>query len=91
MDKTLIELLLEAGYPIEEMYNHYSDLYVYATPLTKRVIAKWCKENGYQMDLFAKKFKDQITGRSMYDIAFQYDSYWYEVARRSLRCADASR
>lgn len=74
--KQLMRLLLEAGYPKEEMFNHCSDLYVYATPLTKQVITKWCKENGYKMDLFVKKFKDQITGRPMYDIAFQYAPYW---------------
>ena len=78
---TLIELLLEAGYPKDKMYHHYSDLYVYATPLTKQVITKWCKENGYQMDLFAKMFKDQTTGRPMYDVAFQYTPFWNEKRR----------
>ena len=34
MDKTLMELLLEAGYPREEVFNHCSDLYVFVTPLT---------------------------------------------------------
>lgn len=81
--ETLMEALEKAGYPREEMFNHCSDLYVYATPLTKRVITKWYKENGYTMDFFTEIFKDQITGRPMYDCAFQYDPYWEEVARRN--------
>lgn len=81
--ETLMEALEKAGYPRQEMFNHCSDLYVYATPLTKRVITRWCKENGYTMDFFTKIFKDQITGRPMYDVAFQYAPYWEEMARRN--------
>lgn len=35
---TLMERLVEAGYPMEEMDHHCSDLYVYVTPLTWKVI-----------------------------------------------------
>ena len=41
---TLMEKLEAAGYPREEMYHHESDLYVFLTPLTKRVIDEWFKE-----------------------------------------------
>ena len=75
-NKPLMERLLEAGYPPEDIDHHYSDLYVYVTPLTTRVITEWADENGYDSSLhdgvFVQKFKDQITGRMMYDIAFQY-------------------
>ena len=75
-NKTLMERLLEAGYPPEDIEHHYSDLYVYVTPLTTKVITEWADENGYDSNLrdgvFVQKFKDQITGRMMYDIAFQY-------------------
>ena len=74
--KTLMERLLEAGYPPEDIDHHYYDLYVYVTPLTTKVIAEWANENGYVGNLrdrvFVQTFKDQITGRMMYDIAFQY-------------------
>ena len=74
--KTLMERLLEAGYPPEDIDHHYYDLYVYVTPLTTKVIAEWANENGYVGTLrdrvFVQTFKDQITGRMMYDIAFQY-------------------
>ena len=81
--ETLMEALEKAGYPREEMFNHCSDLYVYATQVTKRVITRWFKENCYTMNFFVKIFKDQITGRPMYDCAFQYDPYWEEAARRN--------
>ena len=44
MQKTLMEMLIEAGYPKEEMYHpsYGSDLYVYVTPLTTKVIEEWC-------------------------------------------------
>lgn len=74
MQKTLMEMLIEAGYPKEEMDHHCSDLYVYVTPLTTRVIEEWCKTHDYRMSWFCPTFKDQITGKMMYDCAFQ----WYE-------------
>ncbi len=74
MSKTLKQMLLEAGYPKSEMFHHDSDLYVYVSPLTTEVIDKWCNERDYRKDWHCPKFKDQITGRPMYDCAFQ----WYE-------------
>lgn len=75
-NKSLMERLLEAGYPPEDIGHHYSDLYIYVTPLTTKVIIEWANENGCVGDLrdgvFVQTFKDQITGRIMYDIAFQY-------------------
>ena len=75
-DKPLMERLLEAGYPPEDIDHHYSDLYVYVTPLTTKIITEWADENGYDSNLcdgvFVQTFRDQITGRKMYDIAFQY-------------------
>ena len=72
--KTLMELLIEAGYPESEMDHHESDLYVYVTPITTKVINEWCKENEYRREWHCPVFTDQITGRQMYDCAFQ----WYE-------------
>lgn len=70
--KTLIEKLLEAGYPESEMNHHESDLYVYVTPLTTKVIEEWCKENGFSKNWHCPIFTDQITGKKMYDCVFQY-------------------
>ena len=81
MSKTLMEALADAGYPREQMFNHCSDLYVFVTPLTKRVVDEWFKEAGLNKSLFVKTFRDQITGKWMYDIAFQYTPYWEEKSR----------
>lgn len=70
--KTLMGLLIEAGYPESEMDHHESDLYVYVTPITTKVINEWCKENEYRREWHCPVFIDQITGRQMYDCAFQY-------------------
>lgn len=74
--KPLMQMLLEAGYPRDQMFHHYSDLYVFATPLVDKVIDEWRKDNGFHVDLFKSflfnSFIDNITGRPMYDVAFQY-------------------
>ena len=70
-NKSLMERLIEAGYPPEDIDHHDYDLYVYVTPLTTRVLKAWMKDNNYT-DTLVQTFKDQITGRMMYDIAFQY-------------------
>lgn len=81
-EKTLMQMLIEAGYQKEDIHHHESDLYVYATPLTTKVLEDWCKANGWNSKLVKEKsclfgvFKDNITGRKMYDIAFQYIPFW---------------
>lgn len=70
--KPLMQQLLDAGYPRDEMFHHESDLYVYVTPLTTSVIEEWCKENNYRIGWHCPTFRDQITGRQMYDCVFQY-------------------
>ena len=74
-NKSLMERLLEAGYPPEDIDHYYYDLYVYVTPLTTKIIKAWLKYNDYADALngiMVQTFKDQSTGRMMYDIAFQY-------------------
>ena len=85
MSKTLMEALEEAGYPREQMFNHYSDLYVFASQKTLDVIIKWFKQQGYNWTLFVKSFEDQVAGRKMYDIAFQYTPYWDEKIAQAAR------
>ena len=70
-NKSLMERLLEEGYPPEDIDHHDYDLYVYVTPLTTKIIKAWMKDNNYT-DSLIQKFRDQITGRMMYDVAFQY-------------------
>lgn len=88
-DRTLMQRLLDAGYPAEEMYHHESDLYVYATNKTWDVIRKWLKDNGWPLSSpLLSTFEDNITGRRMYDVAFQYTPYWEEVAKHGRHYAE---
>ena len=75
-DIPLMQRLLNAGYPAEEMDHHESDLYVYVTPLTTKVIEQWCREHEYDRAWHCPTFYDQISGRLMYDCAFQYNDWW---------------
>ena len=68
----LMRRLVDAGYPREEMYHHYTDLYVYVNEISRPVIEQWCAEHGWRKDWTCPIFRDQITGRPMYDCAFQY-------------------
>lgn len=86
---TLVQQLIQAGYPREDMYNHESDLYVYVTPLTTQVIKDWCHGNDLDTRLFMRRFKDNITGRPMYDIPFQADWWWREKSKESAGNAHA--
>lgn len=79
---SLYDRLVKAGYPESEMYSWQSDLYVYVTPLTTRIIEEWCKENRYARYWHCPIFKDQITGRPMYDCIFQYAPWWDEHLKR---------
>lgn len=71
-NRTLLQRLLDAGYPKEDVFHHSSDLYVFVTPVTKRVVEEWCKEHGYSRSWHCPMFQDQVTGKAMYDCAFQY-------------------
>lgn len=86
---TLVQQLIQAGYPREDMDNHESDLYVYVTPLTTQVIKDWCRSNNLSEHLFMRRFKDNITGRPMYDIPFQADWWWREKSKESAGNAHA--
>lgn len=76
---TLMQRLLDAGYPREQMYHHESDLYVFVTPLTTEIIEKWYKEHRFSRTWHCPTFKDHVTGKQMYDCAFAYDPYWIRI------------
>ena len=73
---TLMDRLLAAGYPRDQMFSHESDLYVFVTPLTKQVVEAWCSENGVDRRWHCPMFRGNVTGKQMYDCHFQYDDYW---------------
>ena len=81
-NKSLLQRLLDAGYPKEDIHHHESDLYIFKTPLTTKVLEEWCEANGWDKEMIhlqksfvCEVFFDRITGEPMYDVAFQY----YEI------------
>ena len=79
--KTLMETLVDAGYPADKFDHHESDLYVYAYMngmFTREIIAKWFRDYGYSPALFMNYFEDQVTGKGMWNVAFQYTPWWVE-------------
>lgn len=74
---TLYNMLISAGLA-EDIDHHESDLYVYVSPKSTAVIYDWLKENGYSEKAFLSTFTDQMTGRTMYDVPFQYDPWWVD-------------
>lgn len=69
---SLYDRLVKAGYPEDQMFHHYSDLYIFVTPMTQQIVAEWCRDNGYDPRWMCPTFHDNETGRLMYDCAFQY-------------------
>lgn len=80
--KTLMQELLDAGYPREKMYNHESDLYVYVTPLTTRIVQAFYERKGWSSARSAPIFRSEVDGKLMYDCAFAYDDWWREKCER---------
>lgn len=77
MSKSLMQRLIDAGYPKEDMDHHNSDLYVYVTPLTTKIISEWCNENKYTMDWHCPdEHPDGILGKPCPVCGYQYGHAW---------------
>ena len=50
--------------------NHFSDLYVYVTSETKEMV------KDYEYECNVTEFRDQISGKMMYEIPFAYTDYY---------------
>lgn len=84
MKDTLYQRLLDAGYPAKEIYHHYSDMYFYKTPKTTAVLRQWCDDHLWSRNVknwLIQTFTDQVTGKPMYDVAFQYEPFWENPTR----------
>jgi len=78
MERTLMQRLLDAGYPSEDLGHHESDLYVYVTAITKPIVEAFYREHGLAIEWHAPIFRDNETGKLMYDCMFMYDDFWKE-------------
>lgn len=60
----------------QEVFNHESDLYVFVNSVTTELV------NSYTFKSNVRTFNDQVTGKLMYDIPFQYKPFWdHEIKR----------
>ena len=50
--------------------NHCSDLYIYITPETTEMV------KDYQYECNVTEFRDQISGKMMFEIPFAYTDYY---------------
>lgn len=75
MDKTLYQLLVDAGVPKNDLASHCSDLYVAVTPLTTPIVKDFFKKKGEPMP---KTFigQGEEVPRRHFDILFAYDPFW---------------
>ena len=71
--RSIYEEMKALGIPIG---NHYSDLYVLATPESEAVLKRH-KEHSYSM------FKSRIDGEMYFDIPFAYEPYWEKRQKNS--------
>ena len=71
--KSLMARFIEAGLTKSDMFHHESDLYVYVTPTTAKIVADYCKENGYSQQWMCPRFINNVDGKAMFDCAFAYE------------------
>lgn len=63
----IFQEMQQAGVKIS---NHYSDLYVPVTEVTREIVARYGPKVNFNT------FKNQITGKLCYDIPTAYTPYW---------------
>lgn len=66
MEKTIHQIFKDNNI---ETHSHCSDLYVYVTPETEKII------NGYKYKSNVTKFISNVDGKLMFDIPFANDDY----------------
>lgn len=67
--------------PAADIDHHESDLYLRKTPAAVALVESWITKTGFKSSV--STFRSQIKGDLWFDVAFAYDPYWIERARRS--------
>ena len=55
--------------------NHASDLYIEVNDVNRELLKKHGKR--------ATMFRNEVTGKLCYDVAFSFDPFWENVARKA--------
>lgn len=74
-EMTVMQALVAAGVPKDEMHHHESDLYVPVTSVSEKVVEAWYGERGLGRR-FRSVFTDEVTGVPTFDLPFAFDPYW---------------
>lgn len=69
--------------PAADIDHHESDLYLRKTPAAVSLVESWIAETGFKFSV--STFRCRIDGSLWFDIAFAFDPYWIERARRSAK------
>ena len=77
--RSLMKRLIDAGFTEKDMFHHYSDLYVYVTPESTKIVEEWCRERGFRRAWMCPMFRSNIDGKPMYDCAFAYEPKLMEL------------
>lgn len=78
--KSLYQCFLDGELPPEEIDHHYSDLYVKVSFKSKKILEEYQKNSGVRC--FVEIFKANDGSGYWYDIAFAYDPFWVNAARK---------
>lgn len=71
--------------PMEDIHNHYSDLYVKVSPKSTRILRNYVKENNLGSHMYSM-FKSNVEGEGlMWEVHLAYDPYWEECVKKSQR------
>lgn len=72
----LMKMLKDAGVKPEDTDHHATDLYVFVTDASNKAVEEYKKTHTGLHALNYEVFRDQITGKPMYDFWFQFDGDW---------------
>ena len=75
--QSIYKVLMDAQVPETDIDNHYSDLYVRATPQNTELLKRYYEANG--VNRLPKKFHSKLDNDEWYDIPFAYNPYWEEM------------
>lgn len=75
--QSIYKVLMDAQVPDKDIDNHFSDLYLRATPQNTELLKRYYEANGVKR--LPEKFRSKLDNDEWYDIPFAYDPYWEEM------------
>lgn len=76
-NQSIYNVLMGAQVPERDIDNHYSDLYLRATPQNTELLRRYYEVQGIKR--LPEKFRSKLDNEEWYDIPFAYNPYWEEM------------